>query len=747
MRPRMLTPSKFGVSLIVALILATGGPTAWAQDAPAAKPAATTSDDPAVEAILGTNPTTPIDCARAAHILAELNRPDLAKPFLKKILDAKLDTKQLAALQEQLGSARFVSMGTRADLAPEGKQVADAVLAAAERELTDPQRLAALVRQLQAPSEEARFRAVDGLRRARGAAVGPLVAALADATRAGEHPIVRAMLVELGDDATEPLLGVLDAADPKLLVPVIPVLAELNVRRAIPFLLASCTAPQTAPEVRKAATEAVTRLIGHAPTQDEAAQLLAQQAKDCFEQRAILKPDENNRVELWSWDTAAGQPVAKRYAPAEAWRQMALRFAQAAYAVKPEDAGIRRLYLTTLLEKAAYDNGLSKPLATDEGSPAAIAAGFDQNVIEDVLIYAMETGHAPAATAAVRILGTKGKAETLLCQGAQPAPLVRALRHPDRRLRFVALETILQLKPAKPFAGSSYVTDALGYFIATRGTRRALVADLRREDARKLAGLFIRLGYQVDTAISGPEVIRQAIASPDYEVILVAASLGQRPIQIMLQQLRFDSRTAWVPVGVFGRDGQAGLADRLSRESLYTMDFVRPHTEEDARWMVEQLLAQLGPLHVPYEERQAEAIAAIGWLREVSAQEKSVFGVRRLEELVQLSYRVPSLAPQAATILGNLNTPTGQQTLVEQASLATQPLETRKAALQAFQQSVAKHGVLLTSQQILLQYDRYNQSAALDRETQQVLGAILDVIEGKSNKDRGQDKPAEQKSR
>ena len=159
------------------------------------------------------------------------------------------------------------------DLAPEGKQVADAVLAAAERKRPIPgdwPRWSVNSR----PPRKPVFAPVDGLRRARGAAVGPLVAALADATRAAEHPIVRAMLVELGDDAIEPLLGVLDAADPKLPVQVIPVLAELNVRRAIPFLLAPCTAPQTAPEVRKAATEAVTRLIGHAPTQDEAAQLL-----------------------------------------------------------------------------------------------------------------------------------------------------------------------------------------------------------------------------------------------------------------------------------------------------------------------------------------------------------------------------------------------------------------------------------------------------------------------------------------
>ena len=36
---------------------------------------------------------------------------------------------------------------------------------------------------------------------------------------------------------------------------------------------------------------------------------------------------------------------------------------------------------------------------------------------------------------------------------------------------------------------------------------------------------------------------------------------------------------------------------------------------------------------------------------------------------------------------------------------------------------------MLTQQDILLQYDRYNASETLDEQTQQVLGGILDSIE------------------
>jgi hypothetical protein len=43
--------------------------------------------------------------------------------------------------------------------------------------------------------------------------------------------------------------------------------------------------------------------------------------------------------------------------------------------------------------------------------------------------------------------------------------------------------------------------------------------------------------------------------------------------------------------------------------------------------------------------------------------------------------------------------------------------------------SVKQAGKLLTSHEIRLQYDRYNASETLDKQTQQVLGGILDSIE------------------
>ena len=81
-------------------------------------------------------------------------------------------------------------------------------------------------------------------------------------------------------------------------------------------------------------------------------------------------------------------------------------------------------------------------------------------------------------------------------------------------------------------------------------------------------------------------------------------------------------------------------------------------------------------------------------------------------------------------MLSKLNAPAAQRQLVDLASNDALPIELRQVAAQGFLDSVAHHGILLTSQQILVQYARYNESQHKQPATQQLLGSILDCIEG-----------------
>ncbi|HUT90087.1 MAG TPA: hypothetical protein VMY37_11360 [Thermoguttaceae bacterium] len=726
---------RISAALLIALIVTTGWEVVWAQEPPAAeKPEPEGAvmekrESPAVEAILATRPSTPRELVRSAKILADLERPDLAKGFLNQVLSANLDQQQLVALQGLLGAGLFREMASRADLAPEAQQLNEAVLTAVSRHLQDPARLAGLIKQLQDPAAEVRQQALVELERSGAAAVGPLLAVLADPARAAEHGNVRAALARLGGDAVDPLIAILESGNPKLTVEAIGLLAKLQAEKAAVFLLAPFASDESAPEVRRAAESALLSLSGKTPSRHEALQLLAQRAQEYFDGRAPLREDLDGQVQLWTWDAGAKQ-VAARSAPAdEASRLLASRLAREAYSVAPDDHGVRVLYLATMLEQAAYENGLDKPLGATEGTLAGRVAECGPEIVEDVLVYALRSGHAPAATVAARVLGEIGHSETLLCQGPRPSALAQAAWNADRRVRLAAVHAILRLEPIEPFPGSSRVTEALVYFAGSGGTPRALVAGPSTEEDQRVGGYLVALGYQVDTAVNGREVVRKLLASPDYELALVDAALERPTVDFLLQQLRRDCRTAKLPVGVTAREGQLERARLLVRNDPLGEAFSRPHTQEAVQWQVAELMDLAGPERVLPAERQRQAAWAMKWLAELTGREKTIYDLRCAQDAAIAALLVPHLAPDAVRVLANLGTPRCQRALVDLASRWTQPMELRLAATQAFRQSTEQNGILLTTEQILQQYDRYNRSENLDTGTRQLLGLLLNCIE------------------
>jgi hypothetical protein len=56
-------------------------------------------------------------------------------------------------------------------------------------------------------------------------------------------------------------------------------------------------------------------------------------------------------------------------------------------------------------------------------------------------------------------------------------------------------------------------------------------------------------------------------------------------------------------------------------------------------------------------------------------------------------------------------------------------VEEREAAVVALRTAIKRRGLRLTREEILRQYDRYNKSETLDRDTQRILGDLLDAIE------------------
>ncbi len=713
-----LLPSALLASLIFAL-----GVHAQEPDAPA--PALTYS--PAVTAILETNPSTPPECIRAAKLLADFGRADLGRKYLQKVAAAGLDQAQLAALVDRFGSATFINMAARKGLAPEAKQLADAVLTAADEQTR--RRVPEFIGQLKDPSPSVRSRALAELKRAGSEAVAAMVAALADDAMAADHPYIRAALIEMRGEAAPALLGLLERSEPRLMAQTIHLLGRMDAKHAVIYLLGPYASEASDPAIRQAAGDALKRLVGHLPTKRLALRLLVERSEAYFDGSRPVRIEADGLVTMWHFDAGKKQCAWTKYSAADAALVLAARLARDAYALADEDPDVRLLYLATMLEAAAYQAGLDAPLPEGEGTAIEEARRFSAEEIEDVMQYAVDRGHTAAATAAARILGESGETDALLRRGHQPSPLVRATRHPDRRLRMAAIEAVLALGANAPYPGASYVTESLAFFGTSSGTARALVASPNAESSGRVAGLLAGMGFEVDTAATGEEAMRLAIASPDYELALIDAAVDRPTADMLLSQFRNDYRTAKLRVGLIARNEHFERARRTARDDSQTLAFFWPHDDEAIRWQVGRLAGVDRRSSVPFPERQRQAAAALEYLKEISGPDNRLYDVRRLHASIATPLYVPSLSTRASGVLGNLGNAESQRALVDLASFSTQPLPIRAAALRAFRDNAHRYGILLTTDEMQRQYDRYNASADLDPKTQRILGMILDTLE------------------
>ena len=685
-------------------------------------------EDPAVLAILETKPNTPAELLRAARILADLKRPDLAKEMIKKVAEANLDAAALASLVDQLGEAAFIEMSSKTTLQPEIGPLVDKALAAYQTRLRDTARLEKLVAQLGDDSPKVRADAAVGLVQAGPYAVAPLMQALSDSDKTAWHKPVRGVLLRLGPDAVKPLVAMLNADETTTVQEAISLLGAIGDKGAALYLLATYAEHFDDAETRDAAARAIEKLVATAPTRQQAANVLMTRARRYFDGRQPMETDATGNVPVWVYDLQQKAPVLKTLPPEQARRRMAVKLSRAATILLPDDAAATRLYLTCVFEEAAYRTGLDK---ITSGELTAFADKVSPKMLEAALVEAMETGHVPAAVIAVRRLATVESPESL--SSGEVSPMVKAMQHPDRRLRLAAVGAILDLNPTVPFPGAGRLVDTLSFFASSRGRSQALVVGPQISLLQTLVGELTAAGFKVDTAVTGREAMRLLLANPDYEVLFVDAALNKPDVDSFLQQLRRDPRTALLPVAVMAREGYREKADRVAEKIPHSAAFPRPHDEKAVKWQLAELRKLAGDSAVSPSARLSQAADALSRLAAVGESGGAIFDVRKARKAVTAALKSPESMKSAVRVLSTIPTPESQETLVDLASRKGLPLEIRQAAAKAFCENVQRYGVQLTVPRIQKQYDRYNASRELDKPTQELLASILDVIEDKDN--------------
>ena len=684
--------------------------------------------DPAVMVIMESQPSTPDKQLEAASLLANLGQPELAKLMLDRIIEAQLDEAALAALLDTIDSTRLLKLSRAEALQPEAGTLVDSIFTAADKLNRDHEHLVSLLPQLLASTAYEREQALVQLTKGREDSVKVLLHALATAETPEQRAAYTDALVNMGSISVAPLLGALESSDETFRAQVIVALGLLEVKRSALLIVADAIENTDTP-AGDAAQSVLRVLFGRVPTRAQAAVALEATVKNYLSGPSPLPVNSEGIVTLWHWDAKNKEIVSKDYPGDEVGLVLAAQLAGELSELAPENPRYRKLFLSTLLEAAKLRVGYDQPIPTGPGTAHDLALAAGKGVVQDVLEYALEHEHMGAAAAAAGILGEMGDSSLLIDGSGYPTPLVRAARVPDRRVRFAALTAIMAMRPRGPFPGASYVTEALGYFAQSPGIPRVVVGSPQATPGQKLVAELGMLGYEGDVAFTGRQVVERASTLPDVKFVIVHETIIKPGIREVLYELARDPNTGHIPVQIISTlDGLAD-AQRMAADFPRAFASPRPHSAEDVAKDVAKLKKLSGRNLVMADEGLAQAKQALIWIGDLADQKNSPFDKRELANSVLKALFFPELASTAAPVLAKLPSALGQQSMVDLASLRTTPIELRKELAAAIDDSIRRHGVLLTTDQIIEQYNRYNLSVDADRDTQIVLGLILDSLE------------------
>jgi hypothetical protein len=715
-----------------------------------AEPADLTKREPLViRQIRDSNPTTPAELMKAAQATQQFGRPDETRRYLAKLIASTPAENLLAPLARDFGDF-LLRLLREKEVQPEGKQVADAIGVAAQKELQDPGRIDALIAQLSNDDLGTRQEALFELSKSGTHVVTPALRVLADSSREKEHRYIRAALSHLKTSTELPILGALDVPNDYLKAQVILVLGRMGSSKALMHLVRYAVDDSVPAGVRDSAVAALTKIVGPIPDRYEAERYLAQQTARLLQGQIPYQPDYEGNVELWSWDDTKREVVPHKLSAADAGVLLAARTADDLFALKegriygaapkgdakdlsPADAAShnRALRLRLLTHIEATDvkmaNGLPAEIGTISNTAEAVGAG----IFSDVLADALALGRVRAAIGAANILGSLGDSSVLLTKDGRASPLAEAVVHPDRRVRLAAALAAMKLDTGESFPGAGRIAPALGWIAGSSGQSLVLVGHPRGEDAQTLVGFANELGYDGQAAYIGRALAEQAFNNPDYEFILISDAIDLPPVKELVQWLRRDYRTARIPVGVMSRGELLDAARFAFEDDPYTTVFPRIFSTDVAAIELHKLEALAGRNLARVDERIDQARTALAALAQLAARPANLarFDLLRQETAVVRALNHPALTADAAKVLAVFGTPNSQTALVDFASQTTRGLAERQAAAAALAAAIKNRGLMLTQAQIAEQYARYNASESLDKPTQELLGQILDVIE------------------
>ncbi len=685
---------------------------------------------PAVAAVLDMPHESPAERLGAVFTLLDLGELEVAAALLKPVIQLDLDNKACAGLVEKFGTARFLNLARRDKTASadEGSPLAGArkfvqrCLQSAAEYSQSPERLASLVAKLNDQAAEARNAARVDLSVTGTAGAKACLEALANEKNELRRANLMLALAKMRPEVDPLLLAILADGRGQLLRDVAELSGHIGFLDAAPLLGAVAIGDDA--DSATAAQLALEALGLPRPDADDARALLKSEIERLEAGVGADRRASWDDVAPW-WDFAGdrGKLIAENFSSDDRQFLAIARLARVLTSLPgalPEDRQLALVYAFEVTGK--FNRSLPPAMATFTDS-------LSTQALSGTLGLAVHRNRIAAAISCVELLGQRADGAALSSFDGRPTPLAEAVAHADRGLRFAALSAVMKLSPSKSFAGASHVPQALWDFAAGPGAPQAIAASPVATRASDWAGQLRALGFDATPTRTGSETLKTAHASPRLALVLVDSDIGRPLLRETLYQIRSSGAMARVPVAILSSLPHLERARRMAENDPLLLAIARPHDDDAMKNIVGQI-EKLHPLPSP-ELRMQQATSALEWIAELLKAGHPYDELLRNSGQIDWALNTAELAEPALDVLSLLGTAQSQRSLVDFVSNRTVSLELRQQAVSAFASSVSRYGKLLTPSEITQQFDRYNASETADKDTQRVLGQLLDILEDK----------------
>lgn len=690
--------------------------------------------DPTARAIVQSRPQTAEEFVRVIDMLLDLERADLAAPFVDQATAMTVSDREFYQLYRNVGVDVVVRLGLVPDLGENGTALSQRIIDGARRYVAGEEYLPGIVERVLSDDTYDRSRALYDLKLLGDVGAAALIELLVQNSYERSWPRIRAALKEFGAAAEGPLLAAWNSNSAKLRAEALQALAFVNTSSSIETLMGPAHAAPEGSLNRQLARRSLTRLTGRASSADECCQVLYQSARDYLLGYTAASTDKRD-TRWWHWNPESRTLVPVWLTGETVSRIRGYRRARDLVGIRPDRADYRRLYWVTRLESAKMTAGTGMPLPATVRDELALQ--IEPAFLNTVLDEALRLRRVNAAIAACEMLAESGDASLLDASESAASPLVRALGAGSVELTSAAAHAISQIAPAGSFVGCSDYLDALFYLGRSTGLRSAIVGHIKRDTAVTLAAQAGQSGYHGIPVGSATEMLQEAHANPDVQLIMLSDAIGEPGYSEVLQALRAQPRTRLVPVLLLVSSDEYEAAATLAQRYPNVMATPMIHDAALLARQIDNLVTMSYWHHSGNAQRAAfgrQALGLLAMLGENPGQYPYADLMRYEDDMARL-VAFPASAFESCRLLGAIGTPDAQVTLINTASNGQLPEALRRDAAESFERAVRRRGLLLDRETILNQYDRYNRSEQESAEVQAILGSILDTIEGKRSSD------------